>query len=193
MTAMVNDLVWVYLLERDDARLYVGLTRNVAVRVRQHQSGHGSRFTRGRSVRLVGALPVGTRVEAGQLERRIKRWSPERKRRLFAQQVYLPPRVDRQTLKDFKAALDLADMQTEVLCQAFATVGELAHRCAPAMTNFLRLAGLPTDTIGQWFAASKPEQPMTPGRAIVEGLSDALLASVVRAHFEISAPCPPSS
>lgn len=62
-----------YMLECADGSLYTGWTQDLQRRLRQHQSGHGSRYTRSRRpVRLVFVESQPDRRTAMQRERRIK-------------------------------------------------------------------------------------------------------------------------
>jgi putative endonuclease len=76
---------YVYLLECADGTLYTGITVDPQRRLKQHNAGRGSRYTRTRlPARLLGTMPAESRAEALRLERRVKRWHPDRKRALFA-------------------------------------------------------------------------------------------------------------
>ena len=75
---------YVYLLECADGTLYTGITLDPERRVAQHNAGRGARYTRTRlPVRLLGSLSVEGQREALQLEKRIKRCTPRRKRAFF--------------------------------------------------------------------------------------------------------------
>src|SRR5580765_628261 len=78
------DLWYAYLLQCERNRLYAGVSRNVLLRFKQHQSGHGALFTRlFTPIALVGAIPVGSRTHAQRFEKQVKTWTPQRKLRLF--------------------------------------------------------------------------------------------------------------
>jgi len=77
---------YVYLLECADGTLYTGITLDPERRVKQHNAGRGARYTRSRRpVCLLGSTPVQDQREAMQMERRIKRCTPQRKRAIFAE------------------------------------------------------------------------------------------------------------
>jgi putative endonuclease len=74
---------FVYLLRCADGSLYCGWSTDPERRLRQHQAGTASRYTRTRRpVELVYRREFATRSEAMREEVRIKRLSPSEKRRL---------------------------------------------------------------------------------------------------------------
>jgi putative endonuclease len=74
---------FVYLLRCADGTLYCGWSTDPERRLRQHQSGTASRYTRTRlPVELVYTREFETRSEAMREEIRIKRLNPAEKRRL---------------------------------------------------------------------------------------------------------------
>ena len=73
----------VYLLRCADGTLYCGWTTDVERRVREHQAGTASRYTRSRlPVALAWSKPVESRGDALREEHRIKRLSRADKLRL---------------------------------------------------------------------------------------------------------------
>ena len=60
---------YVYILRCGDGTLYTGVARDVERRLKQHRSGKGARYTRGRG-------PLAREAE-------IKRWTRSRKERLI--------------------------------------------------------------------------------------------------------------
>ncbi len=73
---------WVYLLHCADGTFYVGVARNLAQRLREHNGElrRGARYTQGRRpVRVHAALACADRRAATQLEWRTKRLSHARK------------------------------------------------------------------------------------------------------------------
>lgn len=93
---------YVYLLRCADGTLYTGIALDPQRRLRQHNARRGARYTRTRlPVQLVGVLRVGGQRQALLLERRIKRFSPERKRALFvSEDPAIPPAYCLYTLQD---------------------------------------------------------------------------------------------
>jgi putative endonuclease len=76
---------YLYLLECSDGTLYTGITLDPQRRVKQHNAGRAARYTRARRpVHLLGSVPVQGRAEALRVEKRIKTWTPARKRAFFA-------------------------------------------------------------------------------------------------------------
>ena len=75
---------YIYILECEDHRYYVGLTEDVVQRWQEHKSGIGGHFT-GYNVckELVYTEPFGTRMEAEQREIQLKKWSHAKKRALI--------------------------------------------------------------------------------------------------------------
>ena len=74
---------FVYLLRCADGTLYCGWSTDPGRRLRQHQAGSASRYTRTRRpVELVYTREFATRSEAMREEVRIKRLPPADKRRL---------------------------------------------------------------------------------------------------------------
>ena len=74
---------FVYLLRCADGTLYCGWSTDPERRLRQHQAGTASRYTRTRRpVELVYRREFATRSEAMREEARIKRLPPAEKRRL---------------------------------------------------------------------------------------------------------------
>jgi putative endonuclease len=75
---------FVYLLRCADGSLYCGWTVDVARRVRAHQAGTASRYTRSRRpVRLAASFPMADRTAARREEARIKRLPRAEKLRLL--------------------------------------------------------------------------------------------------------------
>jgi len=63
----------VYILTCSDGTYYTGYTTDPQRRLREHNSGTGAKYTRGRRpVRLVFVQKAGTRGEALSTERKIK-------------------------------------------------------------------------------------------------------------------------
>jgi len=71
---------YVYLLRCADKTLYVGETSDLQTRERDHNEGRGGRYTaKRRPVHIVYAEQYGSREDALERERQIKRWSSHKK------------------------------------------------------------------------------------------------------------------
>jgi len=76
---------YLYLLECADGTLYIGISVDPQRRVKHHNAGRGARYTRTRlPVRLLGVVGAASQGEALRLERRLKRYTPQRKRAFFS-------------------------------------------------------------------------------------------------------------
>ena len=78
---------FVYILRCADETLYTGYTGDLKRRLKQHQSGSIPRsYTKPRRpVKLVWAGEFETKDEARAHERKLKRWKPDRKETLIAE------------------------------------------------------------------------------------------------------------
>jgi putative endonuclease len=82
---MTAETAYVYLLRCADGSLYCGWSTDPERRLREHQAGTASRYTRSRRpVELVWTRRMATRSEAMREEIRIKRLPPAAKRLLVA-------------------------------------------------------------------------------------------------------------
>lgn len=71
---------WVYILKCSDGSYYTGHTDNLEYRIAQHGEGKIDGYTAPRlPVTLVFAEQFFTRLEALEMERRIKGWSRKKK------------------------------------------------------------------------------------------------------------------
>lgn len=76
---------YTYILRCSDDTLYTGWTTDLERRVRTHNTGRGSRYTRGRlPVRLIFWEGHSTRREARSREQALRHMSRDRKLRLIA-------------------------------------------------------------------------------------------------------------
>ena len=74
MTAPTATYWFVYVARCSDDTLYVGIARNVAARVAQHDAGRGARYTRGRGpLRVLATRRCTSHGDALRLERAMKR------------------------------------------------------------------------------------------------------------------------
>lgn len=71
---------YVYLLECRDGCLYCGITNDKVNRIKLHNAGKASRFTRSRlPVKLIWSVTAHSRSEALKIEYQIKHLSREKK------------------------------------------------------------------------------------------------------------------
>ena len=71
---------WVYILKCGDGSYYTGHMDNLEYRVAMHQEGRIDGYTKSRyPVLLVFSDQFGTRLEALEMEQRIKGWSRKKK------------------------------------------------------------------------------------------------------------------
>ena len=77
----MSDEKWVvYLVRCSDNSLYCGISNDLKIRLIEHNSGKGARYTRSRRpVELVGISPEVTKSEALKLEYRIKQLPADKK------------------------------------------------------------------------------------------------------------------
>jgi putative endonuclease len=77
----MNGKTWlVYLVRCSDNSLYCGISNDLKIRLIEHNSGKGARYTRSRRpVELVGIGPEMTKSEALKLEYRIKQLPADKK------------------------------------------------------------------------------------------------------------------
>lgn len=79
---------WVYIVRCADRSLYTGVTTDVPRRVRQHNAGHASRYTRSRlPVQLAYRETTADRGTALRREAAIKRLSRKAKEQLIGDRL----------------------------------------------------------------------------------------------------------
>lgn len=75
---------WTYMLHCRGGAFYVGHTDDLERRIASHECGQGSAFTRERlPVKLVWAEAFAERIDALEMERRVKGWSRAKKMALI--------------------------------------------------------------------------------------------------------------
>jgi len=75
---------YVYIVECSDGTLYTGISNNVDKRIREHNLGVGSKYTRGRRpVKLLAKWDCADKSYASRMEHRIKGLKREDKLRLI--------------------------------------------------------------------------------------------------------------
>jgi len=87
----------VYILRCSNGNYYVGSTKNLDERVKAHNDGKGSDFTRlRRPVTLVFSEPCESEAAAVQRERQIKKWSRAKKEALIIGDTHAMHRLSRR-------------------------------------------------------------------------------------------------
>jgi putative endonuclease len=82
--ANTNSTWSVYILMRDDHKLYTGITNNMPARWNKHSGNQGAKFFRGRHpIALCYQEPDHSRSSASQREYQIKQLSRQKKRQLI--------------------------------------------------------------------------------------------------------------
>jgi putative endonuclease len=77
-------MAWMYILKCADGSYYVGSTKNLGLRLFQHQSGKGSRYTSGRlPVELVYAEEFDRITDAYTREKQVQNWSRAKREALI--------------------------------------------------------------------------------------------------------------
>jgi putative endonuclease len=76
-----NKMAWyVYIVECSDGTLYTGISNDIVKRIREHNSGSGSKYTRGRRpVKLLARWDYADKSLASKMEHRIKGLTREAK------------------------------------------------------------------------------------------------------------------
>ncbi|HYO98114.1 MAG TPA: GIY-YIG nuclease family protein [Polyangiaceae bacterium] len=82
--ARAADAWFVYIVRCADASLYTGIARDVATRLKAHESGRGARYTRSRGpLELCAVRRCKSKGEALRLELSVKRLKRAEKQRLL--------------------------------------------------------------------------------------------------------------
>lgn len=77
-------MAFMYILRCSDGSYYVGSTRNLEIRLRQHETGVGASYTRTRRpVELVYAAEFANVAEAFAAEKRVQNWSRAKREALI--------------------------------------------------------------------------------------------------------------
>ena len=83
---------FMYILRCSDGSYYVGSTRNIDVRLQQHQAGEGAAYTRRRRpVQLVYCLPCESVVQAFWFEKKVQKWGRAKREALIEGRLELLP------------------------------------------------------------------------------------------------------
>ncbi|GEM_PF-1603789 len=85
-------MAWIYILQCADDSYYVGSTKNLELRLVQHQEGKGARYSARRlPVKLVYSEEYGRVVDAFNREKQVQNWSrAKREALIFGKPETLP-------------------------------------------------------------------------------------------------------
>lgn len=99
-----NFMAWMYILKCADDSYYVGSTKNLDLRIAQHQSGRGSRYTSGRlPVELVYGEEYNRVADAYYREKQVQNWGRAKREALISGNVeLLPPLAKKKFVKKEK-------------------------------------------------------------------------------------------
>jgi len=99
-------MAWMYILECSDGTYYVGSTKNLELRLSQHQDGTGSRYTSGRlPVQLVFCEEYDRVSDAFYREKQVQGWTRRKREALINGSPELLPALakkifDKSKIKD---------------------------------------------------------------------------------------------
>jgi len=95
-------MAWMYILKCADGSYYVGSTKNLELRLSQHQSGKGSRYTSGRlPVELVYGEEYDRVADAYYREKQVQNWDRAKREALInGNQEFLPPLAKKKFKKN---------------------------------------------------------------------------------------------
>ncbi len=94
-------MAWMYILKCADNSYYVGSTKNLELRLSQHNSGKGSRYTSGRlPVELVYGEEYDRIADAYWREKQVQNWGRAKREALINGNVeLLPPLAKKKFVK----------------------------------------------------------------------------------------------
>lgn len=94
-------MAWMYILKCADNSYYVGSTKNLDLRLSQHITGRGSRYTSGRlPVELVYGEEYDRISDAYSREKQVQNWSRAKREALINGDVeLLPPLAKKKFVK----------------------------------------------------------------------------------------------
>jgi putative endonuclease len=85
-------MAWMYILKCSDGSYYVGSTKNLELRMAQHQSGKGSRYTSGRlPVELIYGEEYDRVADAHAREKQVQNWGRAKREALINGDTELLP------------------------------------------------------------------------------------------------------
>jgi putative endonuclease len=88
---------YMYILRCADGSYYVGSTRDIITRLRQHQAGEGAEYTRRRlPVELIFVQPCESIVQAYWFEKKVQNWSRAKREALINGNLHLLPELSKK-------------------------------------------------------------------------------------------------
>ncbi|MGN7918762.1 GIY-YIG nuclease family protein [Lysobacter sp. 22409] len=183
-------MVWhIYLLECLDGSTYTGIASDVDARYLQHVRGQAAQHTRVHPPRtLVSAVPVGSRAQAGHLEKRIKRWPKARKIAFF--QPYTadwrsycpnPSAQERgQGMPELLAVLEQHAEAIHALAVTEAEVWTALKQRTPALAQTLLQSGMKEADAARWMCFPIESLAGSPAQLIARGEANQVLAYVLQ-------------
>ena len=91
---------YMYILRCADGSYYVGSTRDIMTRLRQHQAGEGAEYTRRRlPVALSFVQPCESIVQAYWFEKKVQNWSRAKREALINGELHLLPGLAKKHFK----------------------------------------------------------------------------------------------
>lgn len=96
-------MAWMYILECSDGSYYVGSTKNLDLRIKQHQSGKGSKYTSGRlPVKLVYGEEYDRVSDAYAREKQVQNWSRAKREALINGKYEMLPSLAKKNVQKNK-------------------------------------------------------------------------------------------
>ena len=78
-------MYYLYILRNQHNRLYIGQTKDIDRRLKDHKTNHGAKFIKDYgNFKLVYTEEFQTRVEAMKREKQLKKWTRAKKEALIA-------------------------------------------------------------------------------------------------------------
>ncbi|NND10348.1 MAG: GIY-YIG nuclease family protein [Flavobacteriaceae bacterium] len=92
-----------YILLCSDGSYYTGSTKNLEIRINEHQSGHGANYTKKRlPVKLIYYEQYSRIDHAFYREKQVQGWSRKKKEALIQGETRLLPKLSRKIFTDME-------------------------------------------------------------------------------------------
>lgn len=183
-------MVWhIYLLECIDGSTYTGIATDVDARYLQHTKGQAAQHTQVHPPgALVAALPVGSRAQAGHLEKRIKRWPKARKIAFFQAYTadwrsYCPDASAQARCLEMPELLAVLDQHAEAIQAIAATEAEVwdaLKQRTPGLAQALLQSGMKEADAARWACFPIESLGGSPAQLIARGEANQVLAYVLQ-------------